>query len=78
MNGRYPRWNPGPAETGGARDYCSKAGAERLAAKIVAAWAEVGVSIEAQVVYTSAPTVADRHGIYTVRLPAVINGLHHG
>ena len=43
-----------------APDHCSKAGAERLAERIVAYWAERGVRIAARVESVSAPNCALR------------------
>lgn len=73
---RHPPFNGGPAQT--QADYCTKAGAERLAEMIVAAWAKCGISIEVRVVQTSPNNVKPEHSIYAVQMPTIINGLYRG
>jgi hypothetical protein len=69
---RHPRWDPtceGAWKKG--TDFMSEKGAHRLATRIVMAWAAAGHEIRVQVV----PIAGRLDGIWTVRLPDIVNGL---
>ena len=66
---RIPPFRPGPAS---GRDFCTLAGAQKLAAMIRAAWRDVGHDVPVQIVET---VPGHPHTLYAVRMPTLIGGL---
>jgi hypothetical protein len=69
---RHPPFFSGTGDAP-ARDYLTKDGAQALAAKIRAAWAQVGYFVD-PVVVEVAPG-RDRRALFGVRMPELVNGL---
>lgn len=70
---RYPAWNPAPAR--GGRDFCSRSGAQELAAMIQSVWlAQCGVAPRFELEKFSRNRGSD--DIYVVRFPNIVGGLY--
>ena len=69
---KIPPFASGPATSG--QDYMTKAGAQKLAAAITAAWAKAGHEVPAVVVMNRAAKM-EGHETYTVIMPTLRNGL---
>lgn len=70
MKRRHPPFVASAGHSGA--DYCTHAGAQKLAELIRAAWADAGVRVVTEVV----PVQARSEGnIWGVRLPSLTNGL---
>ena len=67
---RHPPFNPGPVK--GATDFCTLAGAQRLAALIREAWARCGHDVLIKI-EPSMP--GHKNTTYAIRLPGLVNGL---
>ena len=67
---RHPPFKPGPVK--GATDFCTLAGAQRLAALIRDAWAACGHDVLVEI---EPSMLGYKLTTYAIRLPALVNGL---